>query len=110
MKKLFTYLMLAGMLAFTTVNVYAQDGTDSDTTEVAADGDSTAVESDSAAVEEVVEEPMAEEVVAEPEAEASFHQVVKDLKSGQAVSCSCKCWTKGNKPCFGMRTVGFEKE
>ena len=39
-----------------------------------------------------------------------FHQVVKDLKSGQAVSCSCKCWTKGNKPCFGMRTVGFEKE
>ena len=39
-----------------------------------------------------------------------FHQVVKDLKSGQAVSCSCKCWTKGNKPCFGMRTVGYQKE
>ena len=39
-----------------------------------------------------------------------FHQVVKDLKSGQAVSCSCKCWTKGNKPCFGMRTVGYDKE
>ena len=39
-----------------------------------------------------------------------FHQVVKDLKSGHAVSCSCKCWTKGNKPCFGMRTVGYQKE
>jgi hypothetical protein len=24
------------------------------------------------------------------------------------VSCSCKCWSKGNKPCFGMRTIGYE--
>ena len=40
--------------------------------------------------------------------EGVFHKVVKDLESGKAVSCSCKCWTKGNKPCFGMRTVGYE--
>ena len=37
-----------------------------------------------------------------------FHKVVKNLKSGKAVSCSCKCWSKGNKPCVGMRTVGYE--
>ena len=37
-----------------------------------------------------------------------FHKVVKDLESGKAVSCSCKCWSKGNKPCVGMRTVGYE--
>ena len=42
--------------------------------------------------------------------EGFFHNVVKDLKSGQAVSCSCKCWSKGNKPCVGMRTVGYEKD
>ena len=40
--------------------------------------------------------------------ESVFHKVVKDLESGKAISCSCKCWTKGNKPCFGMRTVGYE--
>ena len=40
--------------------------------------------------------------------EGVFHKVVKDLESGKAISCSCKCWTKGNKPCFGMRTVGYE--
>ncbi|MCV0372702.1 MAG: hypothetical protein K5793_04020 [Nitrosarchaeum sp.] len=40
--------------------------------------------------------------------EGVFHKVVKDLKSGKAVSCSCKCWSKGNKPCAGMRTVGFD--
>ena len=40
--------------------------------------------------------------------EGVFHKVVKDLESGKAVSCSCKCWTKGNKPCVGMRTVGYE--
>ena len=40
--------------------------------------------------------------------EGVFHKVVKDLESGKAVSCSCKCWTNGNKPCFGMRTVGYE--
>ncbi len=40
--------------------------------------------------------------------EGVFHKVVKDLESGKAVSCSCKCWSKGNKPCVGMRTVGYE--
>ena len=39
--------------------------------------------------------------------EGVFHKVVKDLETGLAVSCSCKCWSKGNKACFGMRTVGF---
>jgi len=38
-----------------------------------------------------------------------FHKVVKDLDTGKAVSCSCKCWSKGNKPCFGMKTIGFTK-
>ena len=37
-----------------------------------------------------------------------FHNVVKDLDSGKAVSCSCKCWSKGKKPCVGMRTIGCE--
>lgn len=40
--------------------------------------------------------------------EGVFHKVVKDLESGKAVSCSCKCWSKGNKPCAGMRTIGYE--
>jgi len=40
--------------------------------------------------------------------ESIFHKVVKDLETGKAVSCSCKCWSKGNKPCFGMRTIGFD--
>jgi len=40
--------------------------------------------------------------------EGVFHKVVKDLKNGKAVSCSCKCWSKGNKPCAGMRTVGYD--
>lgn len=39
--------------------------------------------------------------------EGVFHKVVKDLETGKAVSCSCKCWSKGNKPCFGMKTIGF---
>ena len=30
--------------------------------------------------------------------EGVFHKVVKDTESGKAVSCSCKCWSKGNKP------------
>ena len=41
--------------------------------------------------------------------EGDFHKVVKDLKKGKAVSCSCKCWSKGNKPCYGMKTVGYEE-
>jgi len=40
--------------------------------------------------------------------EGVFHKVVKDLETGKAVSCSCKCWSKGNKLCFGMRTIGYE--
>ena len=40
--------------------------------------------------------------------EGVFHKVVKDLESGKAVSCSCKCWSKGNKPCYGMKTIGYE--
>ena len=40
--------------------------------------------------------------------EGVFHKVVKDLESGKAVSCSCKCWSKGNKPCVGMRTIGYD--
>ena len=39
--------------------------------------------------------------------EGVFHKVVKNLETGKAVSCSCKCWSKGNKPCFGMKTVGY---
>jgi hypothetical protein len=35
-----------------------------------------------------------------------FHKVVKDLESGKAVSCSCKCWSKGKKTCAAMRTIG----
>ena len=40
--------------------------------------------------------------------EGVFHKVVKDLESGKAVSCSCKCWTKGKKQCAAMRTLGFD--
>ncbi len=74
MKKLFTLLMLAGILAFTAVDVYAQD--DSDTTEMASD--TTAME-DTAAVEEEPEpEPVPVMEEPEPEVEASFHQIVKE--------------------------------
>ena len=38
--------------------------------------------------------------------EGVFHKVVKDLETGKAVSCSCKCWSKGNKQCAAMRTIG----
>jgi hypothetical protein len=37
--------------------------------------------------------------------EGVFHKVVKDLDTGKAVSCSCKCWTKGKKQCAAMRTI-----
>jgi len=36
--------------------------------------------------------------------EGVFH---KDLETGKAASCSCECWSNGNKPCFGMRSVGW---
>ena len=42
--------------------------------------------------------------------EGVFHKVVKDLESGEAVSCSCKCWTKGKKQCAAMRTLGFDSK
>ena len=42
--------------------------------------------------------------------EGVFHKVVKDLESGKAVSCSCKCWTKGKKQCAAMRTFGFDNQ
>ena len=42
--------------------------------------------------------------------EGVFHKVVKDLESGKAVSCSCKCWTKGKKQCAAMRTLGFDSK
>ncbi|MDH5608591.1 MAG: MotA/TolQ/ExbB proton channel family protein [Cyclobacteriaceae bacterium] len=77
MKKLFTLLMLAGILNFTNGVVYAQAASES--TEVTADAQ--VAEDDSTAVQEEVaaEEPAIEEVAEEPEveAEASFHQVVK---------------------------------
>jgi hypothetical protein len=38
--------------------------------------------------------------------EGVFHKVVKDVETGKAVSCSCKCWSKGNKHCFGMKSIG----
>ena len=38
--------------------------------------------------------------------EGVFHKVVKDLESGKAVPCSCKCWSKGKKKCAAMRTIG----
>jgi len=38
--------------------------------------------------------------------EGVFHKVVKDLETGKSVSCSCKCWSKGNKKCAAMRTIG----
>ena len=41
--------------------------------------------------------------------EGVFHKVVKDLETGKAVSCSCKCWSKRNKPCYGMKTIGYEE-
>ena len=40
--------------------------------------------------------------------EGYIHRVVKDLESGKAVSCTCKCWSKGNKPCAAMRSIGFD--
>tara|TARA_B110000014_G_C20021161_1_gene529835 strand:+ start:441 stop:626 length:186 start_codon:yes stop_codon:yes gene_type:complete len=39
--------------------------------------------------------------------EGVFHQVIKDRDTGKAISCSCKCWSKGNKPCYGMKTIGY---
>ena len=75
MKKLFTLLMLAGILTLS-FGAQAQDASDS--TDMAAD--STMMESADSTMmeEEEVAEPVYEEVAAEPEAEASFHQIVKE--------------------------------
>ncbi|MEQ9405509.1 MAG: MotA/TolQ/ExbB proton channel family protein [Cyclobacteriaceae bacterium] len=73
MKKLLTLLMLAGVFTLTSMNTYAQDFSDSDSTEFATD--STAVDE---AVEEAPAEAAVEEVYAEEEASPGFHQVVKE--------------------------------
>ena len=39
--------------------------------------------------------------------EGFFHKVLKNLESGKAVSCSCKCWSKGNKQCVAMRSINI---
>ena len=39
--------------------------------------------------------------------EGVFHKVLKDIETGMAVSCSCKCWSKGGKACFGMKSIGY---
>ena len=75
MIKLFTLLMLAGILTFS-YSAKAQDASESaDTTEMAAD---TTMTEDSAMEEEVAAEEPAYQEVEEPAAEASFHQVVKE--------------------------------
>lgn len=74
MKKLLTLLMLAGVFTLTSMNTYAQDFSDSDSTEVAAD--STLV--DEPMEEEEPAEAAVEEVYAEEEASPGFHQVVKE--------------------------------
>jgi biopolymer transport protein ExbB len=78
MKKLFTLLMLAGILTFS-FSAQAQDASDATeaTEEVATD--STMAESDSTMMEEepAPAAPIYEEVE-EPAAEATFHQVVKE--------------------------------
>ena len=38
--------------------------------------------------------------------EGYFHRVVRDISTGKAVSCSCKCWSKGGKACAAMRGMG----
>ena len=40
--------------------------------------------------------------------EGVFHKVVKEIESGKAVSCSCKCWSNGGKACAAMRSIGVE--
>lgn len=79
MKKLFTLLMLAGILTFSYTNTYAQDSEATDTTSMTSDMDSTAMGSDTTAVEEVESAPetVMDDVV-EAEQEATFHQVLKE--------------------------------
>lgn len=82
MKKLFTLLMLAGILTFTFVNAYAQDSESAD----AEASDTTSMmteEADTTTMEEMEEaaQPAPETVmddVIEDEEEATFHQIVKE--------------------------------
>jgi biopolymer transport protein ExbB len=74
MKKLFTLLMLVGILTFSANTVLAQE-------EEATEADTASTEQmDTTAVEEPEPEPAPQiiEEPVEPEAEASFHQVVKE--------------------------------
>lgn len=78
MKKALSLLVIAGMLSFGAVGVYAQDSTATENTEMVADSNAT----DSvAATEEVVEKPSAADEAAATEMmeeeEQGFHQVVK---------------------------------
>ena len=71
MKKLFTLLMLTGILTFGCVGAFAQDG---DSTTVSEE-DSTLVETE---VEEVPVQETTGVTFDEPEEEKSFHQIVKE--------------------------------
>jgi biopolymer transport protein ExbB len=73
MKKLVTLMMLTGVFMLVNLNSFAQDGAESDSTEMVSE-DSTAVE----VVEEVVEEPAPAMVEDEVEVEQTFHQIVKE--------------------------------
>jgi biopolymer transport protein ExbB len=74
MKKLVTLMMLTGVFMLVNLNSFAQDGAESDSTEMVS-ADSTAVEE---VVEEVVEQPAPAMVEDEVEVEQTFHQVVKE--------------------------------
>ena len=78
MKKLFTLLMLTGVLSFSYLNTYAQEEpVEGDSTEVATD--STDATSEDLVLEEE-NEPAVEEqtfVEEEPVSDAGFHQVIK---------------------------------
>ena len=73
MKKLFTLLMLTGVLTFGCVGAFAQDG---DSTAVSGD-DSTAVQTEEVVTEEPVQETTTVTFDDEPEEAESFHQIVK---------------------------------
>jgi biopolymer transport protein ExbB len=80
MKKALSLLVIAGMLSFGAVGVYAQDSTATENTEMVAD--SNATDSVAATQEEVAEETSAVDEAAatemmEEEQERGFHQVVK---------------------------------
>ena len=55
--------------------------------------------------EQNIEESLKEIRMSLLEADVNY-KVVKNLDTGKAVSCSCKCWSKGKKQCAAMRTIG----